>query len=56
MTEEAEIIELFGVKFTGRLDPKTGRIYVPYSKEMRPALAELGRIGREMRAKEGEGE
>lgn len=49
MTEEsAEIIELFGVRFSGKRDLTTGRIYVPNTPESKKALAELGRVGREM--------
>lgn len=46
--ESAEIIELFGVRFSGKRDLSTGRIFVPVSPESKKALAELGRVGREM--------
>lgn len=46
--ESAEIIELFGVRFSGKRDLTTGRIFVPVSPESKKALAELGRVGREM--------
>lgn len=46
--ESAEIIELFGVRFSGKRDLTTGRIYVPNTPESKKALAELGRVGREM--------
>lgn len=52
MEEGAEIIELFGVRFAGKRDLVTGRIYVPVSQESKKALAELGKVGRELNAKE----
>lgn len=45
--DTAEIVELFGVRFTGRRNAE-GRIYVPVTPESRIGLAELGRVGREM--------
>lgn len=53
--DTAEIIDLFGVKFTGKRDLSTGRIYVPCTAESRLALAELGKVGREMVRAESEG-
>lgn len=50
---EAEVVELFGVKFSGHRHPETGRIYVPLTPESKIALAELGRVGREMTEREG---
>lgn len=47
MSDSAEIIDLFGVRFTGQrgLD---GRIYVPASAESRAGLSALKKIGGEM--------
>ncbi len=53
--ESAEIIELFGVRFSGKRDLSTGRIFVPVSPESRAALAELGRVGREMARSDRDG-
>ncbi len=47
MTDTAEIVELFGVRFTGRRNAE-GRIYVPVTAESRLGLAALGKVGREM--------
>ena len=46
MTEEsAEIIELFGVRFSGKRDLTTGRIYVEATPESRAALTRLKEVG-----------
>ena len=57
MTEEgpAEIIYLHGVKFTAIRHPSNGKLYVPVTPESKLALAELGKVGREMKEREGEG-
>lgn len=48
MTDTAEIIDLFGVKFTGKRDLSTGRIYVPSTPESKAALTVLKLKGEEM--------
>lgn len=45
----AEVVEIFGVRFTGQRDTATGRIYVPLTPESKAGLAALGRVGLEMK-------
>ena len=56
MEDEPEVIELFGVRFVGRRDPETGRIYIPSTPESKSALTVLKKKGEAMTAKVEEGE